>query len=363
MKKACHRHHTSLQCRLTAVRGKIRRVKSAVPCIRIKSVDLQGFFSAPASSLVRYFGLFCLFLAASCLLISCGKKGDPTLKSYEKPPPPELRAVHRQSGIILSWNFPKAGEQSLKGFHLLKSAGGDFKKVAFIEKTDRSFTDKDFQTGHKYKYKIISESLKGVLSIDSNVLDIKPKIPPSPPTDISFLIEHDFLTIKWNASGEADFYNVYKSDKQGDYALSPVNKEPLKETYFKDAFSVKKPVYYTIRSLLGGDIRDEGEASREIVIDPSEFVPHAPEGLQAVIVNETVYLIWKEPADTWIYGYKIYREIEKGEGYLLIGESQTPSFLDKDKPLTKRNYRVTAMGPVKEGPPIEIRGVFYGKKK
>ncbi len=69
------------------------------------------------------FGLFifCLLFTAYCLLPSCGKKGDPTLKSYEKPEPPSgLRAIHRESEIILLWEFPKDKEITIKGFHLMK---------------------------------------------------------------------------------------------------------------------------------------------------------------------------------------------------------------------------------------------------
>lgn len=134
--------------------------------------------------------LFCLLLTpCSLLLFACGKKGDPTLKSYEKPPPPsELRAVHRESEITLLWDFPKSKEQSLKGFYLRKSTDGEFRKIAFIESDKRSYADKDFQTGHTYKYKIISESLKGVTSNDSNIFEIKPLNTPSPPKTSPFLL-------------------------------------------------------------------------------------------------------------------------------------------------------------------------------
>jgi hypothetical protein len=76
-----------------------------------------------------------------------------------------------------------------------------------------------------------------------------------------------------------------------------------------------------------------------------------------------VHLLWKEPPETWITGYRIYREISKEDGFILIGESQAPSFLDRESPLTKRNYRVTALGPSKEGPPAEIRDVEYRKPR
>ncbi len=318
------------------------------------------------------FGLFifCLLLTVYCLIASCGRKGDPTLKSYEKPEPPSgLRAIHRESEIILSWEFPKDKETAIKGFHLMKiippppplekGGGGDFEKISFLENDKRSYIDRDFKIGSKYKYKIVSRNLKDVISVDSNIVDIEPKSPPASPVNLSFKIEYDSLTLTWESAGDGLLYNIYKSEKKGLYSLMPVNKEPIKETSFKDNLDIKRPVYYTIRSLIGNDIRDEGSASEEVKIDPSEFIPSSPSGLQAVVTEENIYLIWRETPETWVVGYRVYREINEEEGFIFIGEVQTPSFLDKDRPVTKRNYRVTAMGPSTEGSPAEIKDIVF----
>ena len=316
------------------------------------------------------FTICCLLFAVYCLLPSCGKKGDPTLKSYEKPEPPSgLGAIHRESEIILSWEFPKDKEPTIKGFHLMKSippvpplvkgGGGDFEKLAFLEPDKRSYVDTNFKIDSEYIYKIISQNLKGVISNDSNIIHIVPKAVPSSPGNIQFKIGHDSLILNWETAGDGIMYNIYKSEKMGLYSLTPVNKEPIKGTSFKDNLDIKRHVYYTIRSLVGSDIRDEGSASEEIEIDPSEFIPSSPSDLQAVITEENIYLIWREVPEMWIVGYRVYREINEGEGFVLIGETQTPSFLDKDNPLRKRNYRITAIGPSKEGPPAEIRDITF----
>jgi hypothetical protein len=374
-------------CRV--ITQKVNRGVSVSSCYRISSLcplwfncclkghisqRIRGDETARESELRRLYGLpnkqgvfvfFCLLLFAySFLLFACGKKGEPTLKSYEKPSAPsELKAVHRETDIFLLWNFPKDKELSLKGFHLMKSTGRDFHELAFLKNDERSYTDKDCQPENTCKYKIVSESLRAVTSNESNILEAKPKDPPAPPESASFSIEHDSVILSWAAAGKGTVYNVYKSNTAGVYSLMPANKVPLRETHFKDAFIAIKPVYYTIRSLSGSDIRDEGPASKEISIDASEFIPPAPEGLQAVVTKEAIYLLWKGPVETWTTGYRVYREMRKGEGYVFIGESQTPSFVDKDTPLKKRNYRVTVMGPGKEGPPAETRDVVYKKPK
>jgi len=305
--------------------------------------------------------LGCLFVITGCFsLFACGKKGDPTLKSYDKPEPPsQLTAIHRESEIILSWNFPKSKEPSIKGFHLLKSTGGDFEEVTLLTNDRRSYIDTRFEINAEYRYKVVAQNLKGILSKDSNILVIKPVPVPAPPKNLSFTVRYDSLMLTWDGAGEGMIYNVYKSDKPGGYSLTPVNREPLKELSMKDVFIINKTVFYTIRSLTGSVIRDEGPASVELVVNPEEFVPPAPEDLQAVPGQSNVYLIWKESAATWVRGYRIYRETNEQEGFVAIGETQTPSFLDGGKPVTNRNYRVTGLGPAREGPPAEIRAIVY----
>jgi len=333
------------------------------------------------SGVIRFsFIVCCLLFTVYFLLVSCGKKGDPTLKSYEKPEPPSgLRAVHRETDVILSWDFPEDKETSIKGFHLMKSisphppillllggddtrvkgGAGDFEKIAFLEPDKRSYVDKDFKIDSEYTYKIISQNLKGIISNDSNIIHVVPKAAPPPPINILFKPGHDSLILKWDSSGDGILYNIYKTYEKGVYHLIPVNKEPLKETSFNDNLDIKRPVFYTIRSLWGSEIKDEGPASEEIAINPSEFVPSAPEGLHSVVTEENVYLIWEEVPETWASGYRVYREKNEEESFIFVGETQTPAFLDKDKPVTKRNYRVTALGPSKESPPAEIRDVIF----
>lgn len=311
------------------------------------------------------------FLLISCLLFcSCGKKAEPTLKPWEKPDAPKaLRAIHRESEIILFWDFPKKKERTIKGFYLMKiipytpplekGDRGDFERIAFLENNMRSYRDSNFEIGSLFRYKIISQNFKDVMSDDSNIIEVKPEQVPSPPVNLLFKIEYNALTLKWEDAGVGILYNIYKSYSKSAYPLMPENKEPIKGTTFKDSFDIKKTVYYTIRSLRGGEIWDEGPPSEELDINPSEFVPSAPEGLQAAVTEKEVYLIWKEVPETWVVGYRVYREIDKKEGFILIGETHTPSFLDTERPLIKRNYRVTALGPSKEGPASEIRDVVF----
>jgi hypothetical protein len=235
---------------------------------------------------LNYQGIIYYLLSVICilfLLASCGRKGEPTLKLYEKPDPPSgLRAIHRDSEIILLWKFPKNKESSIKGFYLMKivppalsekGSRQDFEKIAFLENDKRSYIDTNFNVGSLYKYKIVSQNLRDIISNDSNIIEVEPKIPPPPPVNLSFKFMYDSLLLTWKSAGEEILYNVYKSDKKGLYPLMPVNEKPIKETNFKDSLNITKPVYYTIRSLIGGDICDEGSPSEEIEVNALESFP------------------------------------------------------------------------------------------
>ncbi|MEK7864849.1 MAG: hypothetical protein AAB175_03425, partial [Nitrospirota bacterium] len=73
-----------------------------------------------ASCIIVYRASFLLF-AACLILVSCGKKGPPTLKAYEKPSAPAaVKAIHREDRIILSWSYTSKKE-NLKEFYILRA--------------------------------------------------------------------------------------------------------------------------------------------------------------------------------------------------------------------------------------------------
>lgn len=302
---------------------------------------------------------FIVLLLLPLLLLSCGKKGSPTLKSYDRPEKPSLlSALHREDSIVLTWDFPKSKEETISGFVLLKASGAGFEKNSRLDAGERSFRDADFKNGSTYRYKIVSESLRGVRSDDSNVVDITPLNTPKAPEDLSFHVSDDSLVLEWKSSGKGVLYNVYRNFEKGVFALVPLNQTPLSEDTFKDIFYMDKRVYYTVRSLINKETRDEGSASEEIAVDPFEFVPPAPREVGYFAAPDRVFLFWKAADERWVTGYRVYRRIGDQE-YTLIGETQIPTFLDSEEPVSKRDYRITSLGLKKEGTGTEIKSVIY----
>jgi len=304
-----------------------------------------------------------LMIAEFCLsvvsLTACGKKGKPTLKSFEKPDAPaSLTAVHRGKTIVLRWSYDRPKESFIAEFIVLRSTGADFEKLTHLEKDTRMFVDRDIETGITYRYKIIAQNPRGVYSNDSPVVTAAPVSVPLPPVKLSYTVTGTTVILSWVPQNAGDKFNVYKSSEKGAYGLMPMNQTPLSEPVFKDALSVNTIVHYTVRSLTGSEIRDEGEASEELTVDPADLVPPRPENVRAYPSPDRIFLSWDEASEPWVTGYRVYRRIAGGE-YMFIGKTQIPTFVDKDPADAQRDYRVAAVGPSKEGPAAEIANVLY----
>ncbi|MEJ2696982.1 MAG: hypothetical protein P8013_10075 [Candidatus Sulfobium sp.] len=299
-----------------------------------------------------------LLLIIILLTSSCGKKSAPTLAAYEKPPAPVLlRAVHREDRIMLSWSFPGDRTRPISGFTVLKSSGRGVKKIT-VGKEKRSLTDTGFTCGTAYTYRIVARSLTGVLSDYSNALIFTPLEPPPPPTGLSFKIRDDTVILSWESEGNSILYNVYRSFQKNAFGDQPSNSTPLSEAHFKDVFHADRTVYYTVRSLRNRTTEDEGRPSPELSVDPFELVPSAPRDPGYFTAPGKVFLYWKEPYERWITGYRVYRKTEGGS-YMLIGETQVPTFIDRNGASGEIDYRVNAVGPAREGPGVEVKGVFF----
>ena len=304
-----------------------------------------------------------LLIISFCLLIvflaACGKKGPPTLTSFEKPDPPSsVTAVHRGGIITLRWDYPRKQEGGIAEFIVLRSTGADFEKLSHLERDKRTFVDRDITIGITYRYKIIAQNSRGVYSDGSPLVEATPAPAPLPPASLSYTVKGNNVVLSWTPLNTGDRFNVYKAREKGAYGLMPLNQTPLSEPVFTDAFSVRSVVYYTVSSLTGSDIRDEGEASEELAVDPADLVPARPENVEAYPESDRIFLAWSEPAEPWVTGFRVYKRTGSGE-YLLLGETQIPTFVDSDRSVVRRDYRITAVGPSREGPPAEITNVVY----
>ncbi|MDI6729600.1 MAG: hypothetical protein QMD44_11860 [Thermodesulfovibrionales bacterium] len=281
--------------------------------------------------------LLLLLLICSALFIgSCGRKGDPTLKTFEKPMPvKEIRAVHREDELIISWSYPASERAKIKGFYIEKAdiknqesgvRSPEFKNITFLKNDVSQFVDKNFKTKQEYFYR---------------------------PTGLKYSVTKDSVVIKWDWVCDEFKYNIYKSYEKGRYPASPLNNIPITATSFSDKVEKDKPAYYTVRALLDTNIKDEGYPSEELEVNPETFIPSQPHNLKYVPSEKKVYLMWDENPEVWVKGYRIYRKKGMEAEFKLIGESTLPAFTDNEPLSSKRSYYITAVGSGKEGIPSE----------
>jgi hypothetical protein len=304
-----------------------------------------------------------LLVIITLFIASCGKKGDPTLKTFEKPVPvKEIKAVHREDKLIISWSYPASERLKIKGFYIKKAIGDrqeaigkrqEFKNIAFLKSDASQFVDKDFKIGQTYFYTIRVRNLEDIISDRSPVITVKPLPLPEKPTGLRYSLTEDSVVIKWDHVRNGVKYNIYKSYEKGKYPASPLNTAPLIETYFIDKVEKTRAVYYTVRALLGTDIKGEGYPSEELEVNPESFVPSKPANLSYVPSEKKVYLIWDKNPETWVRGYRIYRKKASESEFKLIGESILPTFIDNEPLSIQAVYYVTAIGPKKESIPSD----------
>jgi hypothetical protein len=294
-------------------------------------------------------------------IISCGKKGDPTLKSFEKPQAvKEITVLHREDELIISWSYSSVEKEKINGFYVEKavvdgmnaiSTKPEFNNISFIKSNESSFVDRDFKEGNKYFYKVRALSLRNVFSDDSPVFEAVISVLPKPPSGIKYKVMTDSVEIRWNPSSieNGAIYNLYKSFEKGKYGRIPMNPAPITGYFYTDKPQTDRPVYYTVRALRNTPVKDEGFPSDELEIKPSSFVPSRPAGLKFAPADGKIYLIWDDNKESWIKKYRIYKKANDAQAFSLAGESATPAFTDKVPLKTKTLYYITAVGPLVEG--------------
>ena len=289
----------------------------------------------------------------SLVIPACGRKAPPTLKAYEKPQAPSgLTVIHREGKILVSWSYPGNLQSSIKGFQVMRAEGEGFERRGFVGNEGNSFPDDSFSPDTTYKYKVMAQNLKDILSDDSTIVTVTPKLLPPPPEDVQVSVGNDAVQLLWQSSGEGVCYHVYRTTEKGRYGDVPIHRDPVCITSFSDRTLFQdKPVYYTIRALHNTPLLDEGYPSAEVEVTPSHFIPSAPAELRGVRAQGKIVLMWRESPETWVKGYRVYRKKEREKEFTFLGEVKTPTFSDTGKVGKKVRYRVTALGPSQESEP------------
>ncbi len=279
------------------------------------------------------------------------------MKSFEKPAPvTDISAIHRNGKVTISWSYPKQAKITIKGFYVERAEeSGPFENLAFVKGEVSQYADEHFVIGKKYRYKIRVYSMRDIISDDSREIEVTPLRLPDPPKRMIYHPTEDALVVGWDQVPGAH-YNIYRSTEKGRYPSAPLNSRPLDKPLFIDEMETATPVFYTVRALVESDIRNEGDPSADLEVDPRSFIPTAPTDLRYVRTEGKGFLTWRENSETWVKGYRVYRGSASGE-YLPAGETSVPLFVDEVPVTAPTSYYVTSLGPGRESRSSEIISV------
>jgi hypothetical protein len=306
---------------------------------------------------VMFHGRLALCVLCLFLFSGCGKKGNPTMKSFEKPAAvANMSAIHRDGKVTIAWSYPKQAKITIKGFYVERAEEErPFENLAFLKGEVSQYSDEHFKTGEQYRYRIRVYSMRDIIGDDSPEIEVAPVRLPDPPRMMAYGLTDDALEIKWNEVPGAS-YNIYRSTEKGKYPGAPLNARPLDKPFFSDRIETGMPVFYAVRAIVQSNIRNEGDPSADLEVNPQSFIPTRPTDLRYVRSEDRGYLSWKENSETWVKGYKVYRRSATGE-YLPAGEAAIPLFVDEVPVTAPTSYYVTSLGPVKESQPSEMMSV------
>lgn len=299
----------------------------------------------------------CLFIVV--LGVGCGKKGPPTLKSFEKADSVrDIRLVHRDGRIDFTWSYSNQKKDVIvKGFYLDKAEGtGLYETIAKLPADATQYSDSNIKVNAQYRYKIRVLNARGVMGDDSAEIKAVPVAPPAAVQGLAYKLTNEAIELSWQKVADGVLYNIYRSFNKGVYPATPLNEKPLDKPFFSDALNPAKKVYYTVISVIQSTLPNESALSDEIGIDPEAFVPAAPAEIRYVRSDYRGYISWKDNAESWVSGYRIYRKMASGP-FEFIAEVNVPVFLDEEPVTEATSYYVTAAGPVKESEPSVIVSV------
>jgi hypothetical protein len=308
------------------------------------------------SKKIPLFVCFVLCLLITAVGVGCGKKGPPTMSSFEKPDSVrDIRLTHRDDKIDIAWSYSsQKREVIVKGFYIDKAEGkGSYETIATLPADATQYTDGNIKVNAQYRYKIRGFNARGVAGDDSPELKVVPLAAPAAVQGLSYKLTDKEVELSWNKADAGVLFNVYRSFDKGVYPVTPLNEKPLDKPLFRDDLNATKKVYYAVIAVLQSTLPNESALSDDIEIDPQAFVPAAPTDIRHVRSDYRGYISWKDNAETWVSGYKVYRKRASG-AFEVIAEVSVPVFLDEEPITEETSYCVTAAGPVKESEPSAI---------
>jgi hypothetical protein len=289
-----------------------------------------------------------LSIGILCLVISCGKKGNPLPK--QQPVPGgigELSGEVKDGVLFISFAIPTKNMDGsdvvdLAGFKIQKSCvscGGTFEafkeirldeEKGFAIASNRVYIyDDNLVSGQKYSYMVSPFTSKGAVGDSSKVFSIQWQDPPGKPSGtVAVTVNDGMVELSWLP--EPGFsYNVYRHDN-GVYPLFPLNRDLLASPFFVETGLKNGQKYtYEVRKVKVVEKKNwEGEGLRVEATPIDLKPPVAPGGVKAEKRGSVVQVSWLQNKDDDAAGYNVYRVIGRTEQKLTKTPIKDTIFID-----------------------------------
>lgn len=305
--------------------------------------------------------LFSILLILGVCIMGCGRKSPPTLKPYEPPPVvANFNAIRFEDSVVLTWNYPQRDRERLEGFIIQKSHSQNVLNIK-VSPESTQFIDTEIKDKETYGYLIYGINKRGVVGMPSDVVTVKVCPIPKDKIVTRHKVHDNYIEILWdkphidNNAPDCNLklsYNIYKSSSADKISQIPINKTPITDTSFKLDIDKEDISYYHIRPLLEGKILHIGYHSYPVTLSLYDLIPSKPKILNYISVENRVFITWKEATESWVTGYKVYK-VSRDGNFNEIALVTTPVFTEITEE-KEQSYKITAVGPKKEGLPSEI---------
>ena len=182
----------------------------------------------------------------------------------------------------------------------------------------------------KLKAVLVGLIIAGVLSAAMVIAADAPKL-------VGAFFVKGKIGLKWQKVAGATEYDVYRKGSSGDWEkISSTDKTG----YFDTSFSDGETYSYRV-GVAGSDVFSNEKSVTIPVSEAGSFLPPTWSGLR--LDRDKIYLNW-DPVPT-AFAYNVYRSETSGDGYEVIGNSQTSKHADKDGLVkgTTYYYVITAL--------------------
>lgn len=182
---------------------------------------------------------------------------------------------------------------------------------------------------------VTSTSTKNLRSGLSNLVKIRPRVPPPSPAALVVRPEAGGIRLTWQADDPAVGFRLYRRDAASRSYSSPLAVlEPGAREYLDASAGFGARFVYSLTAVGREDPLLESALAAEREIDYRDrYPPPAPTGLIILAEPGQARLLWEPSIDSELAGYLIYRQEAGGRGFVALNA----------EPQLELGYRDTAV--------------------